>query len=395
LLPLLHKIFSTPIALDSGGCRALILAPTRELAQQIGAALTVLGARLNLKTAVIFGGAPYNKQLRKLRKGVDVLVATPGRLMDHAQSGAVQFEQTEFFILDEADRMLDMGFAPDVKTFVARLPERHQTVMFSATMNRSVERLAAQLLTAPERVTIAKSAAVSSLVKHSVLHVAATDKKALLQSILENDKDRQNAQTIVFTKTKHGADRLSRDLCRAGFSADAIHGDRNQRQRQRSLDRFRRGDTQILVATDVAARGIDVPGVARVVNFDLPMEPDSYIHRVGRTGRNGAEGVAMTLCTATDMKALRDIERLLKTAIDVDADHAFHVDPPAGANRSPRKKHRGRSGAAERRGGKPAYAKRRRKPGGAQPATKKKRAGEARSGRASEAKPARRRPQPA
>ena len=359
LLPLLHQIFSNPVPPVSGGARALILAPTRELAQQIGAALTLLGSRVNLKTAVIFGGAPYDKQLRKLRKGVDILVATPGRLMDHAQRGAIQFDQTEFFVLDEADRMLDMGFIPDVKTIVGQLPADHQTVMFSATMNRAVERLAAQLLTAPERVLIAKSAAVSSTIKHSVMHVAADDKKALLEAILRGSADNKDEQTIVFTKTKHGADRLSRDLAKLGFSADAIHGDRNQRQRQRTLDRFRRGATQVLIATDVAARGIDVPGVARVVNFDLPMEPESYIHRVGRTGRNGAEGVAMTLCAAEDIRRLRDVERLLKSNIAIDAEHEFHVDPPSRAKRPAGKKHRGRPGPGRGKSGGSAQAKRR------------------------------------
>ena len=344
LLPMLERLEAAPVNLEAGAPRALILAPTRELAQQIGEALNGFGASLALRSTVIFGGAPMHKQLAKLKAGVDVLVATPGRLMDHVRRGSVRFDQTGIFILDEADRMLDMGFVGDVKAISAALPKPHQTVLFSATINKSVEKLTKELLNDPVRVDIAREVSVSAQVQHSVMHLQREDRKALLINIL---KKSGYGQTIIFTKTKRGADKLSRDLAKTGLKTDAIHGDRNQRQRQRTLNNFRKGAIEILIATDVAARGIDVPGIARVINFDLPLEPEAYIHRVGRTGRNGATGVALSFCAPDDLSLLKDIEYLLKQPIMVDADHEFHQDPPERAPKPQRKK-AGRSGQPRR-----------------------------------------------
>ncbi len=326
LLPLMDRLLANPKKQQAGRPRALILAPTRELAQQIGQAINVLGSFSKLRTTVIFGGAPFGKQLQALRGGLDILVATPGRLMDHSRRGSVSFDRTETFILDEADRMLDMGFIPDVTAIAKALPHGHQTMLFSATMNRAIDKLASTLLNDPVRIDIAQKVAVSQSVAHCVLHVSAGNKKALLKNLLT---DESTGQVIIFTKTKHGADRLSRDLARDGLKTDAIHGDRNQSQRQRTLKGFREGRVDILVATDVAARGIDVPGIDRVINFDLPREPEAYIHRVGRTGRNGMEGRALSLCAPDDIALLRGIEKLLKSVITVDAEHAYHAEPQA------------------------------------------------------------------
>ena len=334
LLPVLERLHNEPVSLNPGAPRALILAPTRELAQQIGEAMNTLSGFLHLRSLVVFGGAPMHKQLLKLKAGVDILIATPGRLMDHVRRGSVKFDDTDIFILDEADRMLDMGFVNDVKAISRALPTPHQTVMFSATINKSVEGLTKILLNDPVRVDIAKSAKVNSNIEHRVMHLAHENKKTLLQAMLEQSDE---GQVIVFTKTKRGADSLARDLIKAGLKADAIHGDRNQRQRQRTLNRFRHGSIDILIATDVAARGIDVPGIACVINYDLPLEADSYVHRVGRTGRNGMSGVALSFCTSADIGLLRDIEHLIGQKIEVDTDQEFHVDPPERAPRGHKK----------------------------------------------------------
>ncbi|MGV6800504.1 MAG: DEAD/DEAH box helicase [bacterium] len=342
LLPLIDRLLEENYQPQRGQARALILAPTRELAQQIGQALRSFSGFARLNSAVIFGGAPYSPQIRALKGGLDILIATPGRLMDHVERGSVQFSATTTFILDEADRMLDMGFVPDVRAIHNALPQ-HQTVLFSATMNPAVERLTKELMHKPIRIQIAQETAVSKNVSHQVMHLMRDDKKEALKDILRQEQ----GQSIVFTKTKHGADKLSKQLSRDGFSTDAIHGDRNQRQRQRTLQAFRKGDVQILIATDVAARGIDVPGIARVINFDLPIEPDSYIHRIGRTGRNGQQGEAISLCPAEDMNLLRAIERLLDEKIKIIEDHDYYIEAPqyrsAGKNRPSRNAARGRN----------------------------------------------------
>ena len=339
VLPMLDRLNAAPISLKAGAPRALILAPTRELALQIGDAFNMLNSGTRLRAGVVYGGAPMHKQLKALKAGVDVLIATPGRLMDHVRRGSVRFDETEIFILDEADRMLDMGFVNDVKTISKSLPTPHQTILFSATINKSVEGLTKILLNEPVRVDLARKASVSEQVEHCVMHLKTDDKKTLLKQILSNDQD---GQTIIFTKTKRGADRLSRDLSNAGHKTDAIHGDRNQRQRQRTLTRFRSGSVDILIATDVAARGIDIPSITRVINFDLPLEAESYVHRVGRTGRNGATGIALSLCSPDDVGLLRDIERFIKQSITIDADHEFHIDPPARGAKPQRRKGRAR-----------------------------------------------------
>jgi len=335
VLPLIDKLSSEKPDYRKGRARALILAPTRELAQQIGTAVQTFSKSSKLRTAIVYGGAPFGKQLSQLKGGVDILVATPGRLMDHSRRGSVKFDATQIFVLDEADRMLDMGFIPDVREISAAIKKDHQTILFSATMNKAIEKLANELLTKPVRVNVTPKESVSPTIKHSVLHVSIPNKKLLLRDILENNP---KGQCIVFTKTKRNADKISKELAKSGLKTDAIHGDRNQRQRQRTLNAFRNGKVRILVATDVAARGIDVPGIERVINFDLPLEPEAYIHRVGRTGRNGADGIAQSLCTPEDIGLLYDIERLLKAKIDIDVNQAFHQDPPERRSKGSNKK---------------------------------------------------------
>ncbi len=324
LLPLLNHLNKNQQKRLAGRPRSLILAPTRELAQQIGLAIRTLGGRAAIKSAMIYGGVSYQQQFKALKGGLDILVATPGRLMDHLERGSVSFDRAETLILDEADRMLDMGFVHDVNKIAALMPEPHQTVLFSATMSKQVKKLTADLLTDPVEINVAPKLAVSDTVAHSVMHLPADKKKDLLKEVLA---DPSVKQAIIFTKTKFGADKLSKILVKQGLKSDAIHGNRNQNQRQRSLDKFRAGKTRILVATDVAARGIDVPGIGHVINFDLPREPEAYVHRVGRTGRNEAKGKAISFCAPEDIGLLRAIEKLLKEPVQVDESHAYHTEP--------------------------------------------------------------------
>ena len=347
LLPIMDRLSFYPDKPKPGCPRALILAPTRELAQQIMDAAKSMGTFSHLKTSVIYGGTPYTKQLRELKSGIDILVATPGRLMDHAGSGSVRFDGTEIFVLDEADRMLDMGFIPDVKKIHQQLPKKHQTILFSATMSKAVDRLAGELLTNPVRANVARQSGVSHQVDHRVLHVALKDKRELLKALLKDEKE--TGQAIVFTKTKRGADKLSRDLVKMGLKSDAIHGDRNQRQRIRTLKKFREKQVDILIATDVAARGIDIPGIDRVINYDLPLEPESYVHRVGRTGRNGETGRALSICTAESAPLLRDIEHYIKTSIEVEKNHPFAVEAPKATKGSSKRKKGGRADRANKK----------------------------------------------
>jgi ATP-dependent RNA helicase RhlE len=294
--------------------RALILAPTRELAIQIEQAFRAYGRFLGLRAAVVVGGVGYGQQIQALHRGVDILVATPGRLMDHMQAGQVRLERVTHLVLDEADRMLDMGFVRDVRKIVAALPKRRQSMFFSATMPPEVARLASEMLFQPLRVEVTPKVITVDRIQQTVHFVHAADKRAHLVKLLA---DAALARVIVFTRTKHGANRVAETLERAKIPADAIHGNKSQSARQKALERFRSGRARVLVATDIAARGIDVDGITHVVNFELPNVPETYVHRIGRTARAGAGGAAISLCDGSERAYLRDIERLTKRAIAV------------------------------------------------------------------------------
>jgi len=321
-LPLLHRLAENPGAARRGEPRALILAPTRELAGQISDSFTSYGRHLRLRTSVVFGGTNIRPQIRALSRGVHVLVATPGRLLDLMNQGHVRLDRIETFILDEADRMLDMGFLPDVKRITAKLPAERQTLLFSATMPKSIEQLAQSLLHDPERVEIAPAASTAEKVQQRVLFVAKDKKRSLLSELL-NDED--ISRVLIFTRTKHGADRVAKHLHRGGIRADAIHGNKSQNARQRALKSFCNGKIRALVATDIAARGIDVEDVSHVINFDLPNEPESYVHRIGRTARAGAGGIAISFCDHDERAYLSDIEKTVRQSVPVFAGHPFHA----------------------------------------------------------------------
>ncbi|OAZ10745.1 DEAD/DEAH box helicase, partial [Thalassospira tepidiphila] len=346
-LPLLQRLAENPQRPKPGQPRAVILAPTRELATQIGQCLRDFKKGIRLFSSVVFGGSPMGPQIQELRRGVDILVATPGRLLDHMSRNTVRFDDVEIFILDEADRMLDMGFSEDVLTVAELLPNNHQTVMFSATMPAEVKHLTDRLLKDPVKVETAPQASVTERVTQVGMFVKRHDKTKLLVQILNRD---DTDRVLVFTKTKADADELSFQLRDEGIDSDAIHGDKQQRIRQKILRNFRNGQFPVLIATDVAARGIDVPGITHVVNYDLPQDAESYVHRIGRTGRGSAEGIAISFCEPRDIRLLRNIERLIKQDVNIDEDHEFHAAPPPrsfGAGGGPG----GRGGRGGRDGG--------------------------------------------
>jgi ATP-dependent RNA helicase RhlE len=293
--------------------RALVLTPTRELASQIAGSFEAYGKHLPLRTTVVFGGVGKSPQVRALRRGVDVLVATPGRLLDLMGEGHVDFDHVEIFVLDEADRMLDMGFLRDVHKVVARLPRERQSLLFSATMPRDIANLAQTLLHDPVRVEVTPPSSTVDRVEQRVCFVGKPDKRFLLAELL-GDADIERA--LVFTRTKHGADRVARQLAKSGTSTTALHGSKSQGQRERALAGFRSGRVRVLVATDIAARGLDVPGITHVINFDLPNEPESYVHRIGRTARAGRAGVAISFCDPSERAYLAAIKREVGTDLD-------------------------------------------------------------------------------
>ncbi len=327
VLPLLQRLQHERRKPKPNRPTAVILAPTRELAHQIGLCIRVFTRGVKLFHTVVYGGAPYGPQIQQLTRGVDILVATPGRLLDHMKRGTVQLDNVETFILDEADRMLDMGFIEDVTFISEKLPEDHQTVLFSATMSPAIRKLSEKLLREPEYVEVKQKTAVAEGVDHSVLMVAGQHKKDLLMHLLaEGEKER----VIVFVRTKATADSLKDEIEAEveTVKAAAIHGDMPQRVRERTLRSFRNGRFSVLVATDVAARGIDVSGVTHVINYDLPMEAENYIHRVGRTGRAGATGIAMSICEPRERNLLRNIEQILKQKVRIDENHPFPAPQP-------------------------------------------------------------------
>ena len=317
-LPILHRLVAAKQAIvQATGAKlpgrrplqALILCPTRELAVQIGDSFAAYGRFTGLRQATIFGGVSQFHQEKALRAGIDIAIATPGRLLDLMQQAHVNLSAVNTFVLDEADRMFDMGFLPSLQRIEARVPKQRQTLLFSATMPPPIEQLAQSILRNPTRLMIAPQRATIDLIEQSVRHVPQASKQALLEQILGELPD---SRTIVFTRTKHGADRVVKHLDRAGFDSAAIHGNKSQNARQRALDAFKAGRLPVLVATDLAARGIDVDNVTHVINFDLPNEPETYVHRVGRTGRAGASGIAISFCSGDERGSLRDIERLTR-----------------------------------------------------------------------------------
>lgn len=338
LLPMLERLADKGESPIPTRPRALILSPTRELASQIGLALKQLGKGLKLFYTVIYGGTPFVTQRKVMERGVQILVATPGRLVDHLERGTIFLDRVDHFVLDEADRMLDMGFIGEVRKIAGFLPASHQTAMFSATMSEPVRGLAAHLLKDPARVDIGQANKVASTIDHRIMQVKAPDKKALLLHLLARP---DIARVLVFTRTKAIADRLTQEVNQAGFRAAAIHGDLDQIERQKALLDFRTAKIDILIATDVAARGIDVPDITHVINYDMPVEAEAYIHRVGRTGRAGARGVALSLCVGREGNLLRQIETLIDAKLPIDRQQPFHDDakpramvrlprPPAG-----------------------------------------------------------------
>lgn len=311
-LPILHRLFAEARAPQRKSCRALVLSPTRELSGQILDSFQTYGRHLRVSATLAIGGAPMGRQARALLNGVDVLVATPGRLIDLVRANALRLGDVGVLVLDEADRMLDMGFIRDIRAIVAKLPSCRQTLFFSATMPLSIAKLAEEMLNSPAKVTVAPAATTVERVEQQVIHLDRAAKPSMLADLLAGAPIER---ALVFTRTKHGADRVVRGLARAGIAAEAIHGNKSQNQRERALAAFRKGAVRTLVATDIAARGIDVDGVSHVVNFDLPNVPETYVHRIGRTARAGAGGVAISFCDAEETAFLRDIEKLIRMTI--------------------------------------------------------------------------------
>jgi ATP-dependent RNA helicase RhlE len=313
-LPILQHLSVGHEQRPARSVRALILAPTRELAIQIGDSIRTYGRHLHLRSTVIVGGVGQQPQVKAISGGVDILVATPGRLLDLVQQGHVRLDTVTTLVLDEADRMLDMGFIRDIRKIVAALPRKRQSMLFSATMPKDVEHLAQSILHQPVRIDVSPPKMTAENIDQRVFYVSTPDKRALLATLL---KDETMARVLVFTRTKHAANRVAEHLEKGGFSSEAIHGNKSQGARQRALQRFRSGEARILVATDIAARGIDIDNVTHVVNFELPNEPESYVHRIGRTARAGAAGIAISFCDATENVHLRDIEKLTKCSLTV------------------------------------------------------------------------------
>lgn len=314
-LPILHRLSSaSPIGKKRRQIRALILSPTRELAAQIAKGFERYGSGSGLRTAVIYGGVNQNPQVNALRRGVDILVATPGRLLDLYEQGFVDFSGVEIVVLDEADHMLDMGFLPDVRRIMKLLPQPRQTLLFSATMPPAIRELAKDMLDKPVAINVAPQQASAERIEQGVYHVAQPDKAQLLEHLFTS---RPQGSSLVFVRTKHGADKLAKILNQRGLRAEAIHGNKSQNARQRTLDAFRSGKLSILVATDVASRGIDVRGIRYVINFDCPETPETYVHRIGRTARAGDSGNAVTFCSPAERGLMRDVERLLKYRLPI------------------------------------------------------------------------------
>ena len=321
-LPIIQRLQQDKRPPVPRSARVLVLTPTRELAAQIDASFKVYSRHLRLSQAVVFGGVGQNPQVKALSRGVDVLVATPGRLLDLMGQRYLRLDNLEVFVLDEADRMLDMGFIHDVRRIIKTLPRKRQSLFFSATMPPEIVRLADSMVTNPVKVEVTPSATTVERIDQRVMFVSRKDKRDLLAHILD---DPDVSRVLVFTRTKHGANKVVKQLEKAKVQAEAIHGNKSQTSRTRALENFRRGRTRVLVATDIAARGIDVDGISHVINYDLPNIPESYVHRIGRTARAGADGIAISFCDKEEGPFLRDIQRLIRADVPVTEDHPWHI----------------------------------------------------------------------
>lgn len=323
-LPLLHNLAESRIAVKQNHIRSLILTPTRELAAQIIDNINIYGKELNFKYATVFGGVGEFGQIKNLSKGLDILVATPGRLLDLTNQGYVKYGQLEVLVLDEADRMLDLGFVNDIRKIISKLPTKRQTIFFSATMPRDIADLANSILKNPVKVEITPQATTVEKIDQKVYLVEKSNKAQLLTQLLYNEEVKK---VLVFSKTKHGANKIVENLERDGFKVSAIHGNKTQTARQKALSGFRGGLFKVLVATDIAARGIDIPEITHVVNYDVPLNPENYVHRIGRTARAGKNGIAITFCDREEKQLLKTIEKTIRFAIPVDTTHPFHNVP--------------------------------------------------------------------
>lgn len=323
VIPLLQKIYIKRNNTDTTkGVTALIVSPTRELAIQIGETVENCGKLMNIRHTVICGGVPQFRQLTALRKGVDIIVATPGRLIDLLKQGHINLQKIEHFVLDEADRMLDMGFVNDIKHIISRLPQKRQSLFFSATMDNATLQLANSFLRSPVQIEVDRISSPAEQVEQYLFYTEKQNKQSLLVHLLET----KNLHTVlVFTQMKHTADRVARNLSRQGIQSESIHGDKGQNNRQATLTKFKTRNLRVLVATDIAARGIDIDQLPYVINYDLPDVPETYIHRIGRTGRAGASGISYSFCDWSEKIALSDIQKLIKTPIKVESDHPFHI----------------------------------------------------------------------
>lgn len=320
-IPVLQNLAKKyPNAKQHRTVKVLIVTPTRELAIQIGESFGAYGRNLPFKHAVIFGGVNQNPQIQQLKVGLDILIATPGRLLDLQQQGHINLRHLEVFILDEADRMLDMGFIHDVKRIVKLIPEQRQSLFFSATMPEPIRKLAASILRHPKEVHVTPVSSTAETIEQAIYYVDATAKRDLLLHLLE---DKSIVTALVFTRTKHGADKVQRFLTKGGIKAEAIHGNKSQNARQRALTNFKERTTRVLVATDIAARGIDIDELNLVINFEIPNIPETYVHRIGRTGRAGLEGKAISFCAADERPFLKDIQKLIRINLPVVANHPF------------------------------------------------------------------------
>ncbi|MEO8673652.1 MAG: DEAD/DEAH box helicase [Tahibacter sp.] len=358
-LPMLERLFPNGARNEAAPrkVRALVLTPTRELAAQVHESVRTYGKHIRFNSTAIFGGVGMGGQLQTLRRGVDLIVATPGRLIDHMDQRSVNLGGVEILVLDEADRMLDMGFLPALKKILAALPRSRQNLLFSATFAEDIKKLASEFMRDPAQVQVAAQNSVATTVTHRVHPVDNDRKKDLLIDLLAQDSRRQ---TLVFGRTKHGADRLAKQLCAAGFRADAIHGNKAQGARQRALKDFKEGRITVLVATDIAARGLDIEQLPVVINYELPMVPADYVHRIGRTGRAGADGLAVSLVSREEQGQLQDILRLLKREIESVVVPGFEPNRPVqtqlGAPRGPKVNHQRRPHASQPGGGNKHHA---------------------------------------
>ena len=322
MLPILNHLVKVRKPRRTGHPRALVLSPTRELAAQTAENVKKYSKHAGLPFACVFGGVSQYGQVKEIKKGAETLIACPGRLIDLMTQGIIFLDQVECFVLDEADRMLDMGFLPDIKRIISKLPKVRQSLFFSATMSPQIRKLAAELVTDPVEITIAPEAPTVEKINQRVMMVEKNDKDSLLIHLLENHPEW--TKVIVFAKMRHGADRVNKKLFRAKIPSAAIHSDKTQNQRTRALEGFRRGDVRVLVATDIASRGIDVPDVSCVINMELPLETESYVHRIGRTARAGESGAAISFVTSSERNQLKAVERFIKKTVPVDRDHPYH-----------------------------------------------------------------------